>query len=103
MIGKTKNELTQLFTAENIPNAPVMSVEEIMKHKQIQDREMLVEIEEKTLGKYRVVGNPMKLDRTPACINKASPRLGEDTDYILREHGLTDIEIQKLKQEGIVS
>lgn len=103
MIGKTKNELTQLFTAENIPNAPVMTVEEIMKHKQIQDREMLVEIEEKTLGKYRVVGNPMKLDRTPACFNKASPRLGEDTDYILSEHGLTDKEIHELRKEGIIS
>jgi len=103
MLGKTKDELEQAFSALKISNAPVMSVEEIMNHQQIKDREMLVEIEDKTVGTYRAVGNPMKLDRTPAIIRKGASSLGEDNDQILSQLGFKDDEINDLRLKGIIS
>lgn len=103
MIDKTKYELSEAFSAAKISNAPVMSVEEIMNHQQIKDREMLVEIDDKTVGSYRAVGNPMKLESTPAEIRRGASRLGEDNDYILRKHGYTDKEIDELRKSGVIS
>lgn len=103
MSTRTKSELEEAFSEVKISNAPVMSVEEIMNHKQISDREMLVEIDDKTIGKYRAVGNPMKLDRTPAQIAKGASRLGEDNNHVLKKHGFTDTEIEELKENKVIS
>jgi len=103
MLGKTKDELAEVFSEVKISNAPVMSVEEIMNHQQIKDREMLVEIDDKTVGRYRAVGNPMKLDKTPALIQKGSSRLGEDNILVLKGLGYSKDEIDELRKIGIIS
>ena len=85
----TRSELQTIFTEAHIPNAPVLSVPEIMMHPQITDREMLVELNDEGIGKYRAVNNPMKLSKTPAEIRKGAPLLGQDTTRICKEFGLT--------------
>ena len=85
----TRSELQTIFTEANIPNAPVLSVPEIMMHPQIADREMLVELYDEGIGKYRAVNNPMKLSKTPSEIRKGAPLLGQDTTRICKEFGLT--------------
>ena len=82
-LDKTRRELQAIFTGANIPNAPVLSVEEVMQHPQLKAREMLVEIEDKTVGTYVAVGNPMKLEKTPAIICRGAPVLGSSTDAVL--------------------
>ena len=102
MIKKTKAELGKSFSEQKIPNAPVLSVPEVMNHKQIEEREMVVEIDDKTIGKYRAVGNPMKLDQTPAQYLKGASALGEDNIAILKSIGLSDEEIDKLQKKAII-
>ena len=82
-------KLQTIFTEAHIPNAPVLSVPEIMMHPQITDREMLVELNDEGIGKYRAVNNPMKLSKTPAEIRKGAPLLGQYTIRICKEFGLT--------------
>ena len=60
-----------------------------MIHPQIKDREMLVELNDEGIGKYRAVNNPMKLSKTPAEIRKGAPLLGQYTIRICKEFGLT--------------
>ena len=103
MLTKTKAELEEEFSAVKIPNAPVMSVEEIMNQKQISEREMLVEIDDKTVGKYRAVGNPMKLDKTPASIQKGASKLGEDNIFVLKKYGFTDEMVSELIEKEVIS
>jgi len=80
----------------------VLSVPEVMNHKQIEEREMVVEIDDKTIGKYRAVGNPMKLDQTPAQYLKGASALGEDNIAILKNIGLSDEDIDKLQKKAII-
>jgi formyl-CoA transferase len=42
-----------------------------------------------------------KLSRTPGSIRSLAPNIGENTDEILRSIGLTDIQIDSLKERGI--
>ena len=44
---------------------------------------MVVEIPHETLGSVRSLGNPIRLSRTPAVIDRPPPALGEHNEEIL--------------------
>jgi formyl-CoA transferase len=49
-----------------------------------------------------VPGIVPKLMGTPGAIRSAAPRLGEDTDAVLREVGLSEAQIAALRARGVV-
>ncbi len=53
-------------------------------------------------GKVPQVGNPIKFSETEISYDKAPPTLGQHTDEILEELGLTEEEIASFKQDGII-
>jgi crotonobetainyl-CoA:carnitine CoA-transferase CaiB-like acyl-CoA transferase len=63
----------------------VLSFDEAMADPQIVAREMVVETEHPSVGKFRTLGVPTKLSRTPGALRRPAPRLGEHTAEILRE------------------
>lgn len=99
---KTKEELQAAFTAARIPNAPVLTIPEIMKHPQIGAREMLVEVEDAGVGEYLAIANPMKLDKNPAQIRFGAPLMGQDTEKVLSSFGYSEAEIKDLYANEIV-
>lgn len=102
MLGKTRDELQELFSAVAIPNAPVLSVPEIINHQQIKDRNMIININDPGVGDYIAMGNPMKMNMTPAVYEKGAPLLGQDTENILNEFGFSKKEIDELKKAEII-
>jgi formyl-CoA transferase len=50
-----------------------------------------------------VPGIVPKLTGTPGTVRSSAPRLGEDTDAVLRESGYSDVEIAALRQRGVVA
>ncbi|MBI3912895.1 MAG: CoA transferase [Chloroflexi bacterium] len=92
-----------LLQAEGIPCGPINSIEQVFQDAQVLRREMLIEMPHPTAGKIKLVGTPLKLSRTPARITLPPPLLGEHTGEVLREIvGLSDEEIQKLREAGAV-
>jgi formyl-CoA transferase len=43
-----------------------------------------------------------KLSRTPGSHRRNAPDIGQDTDAVLHDMGLTEAQIQALKDKGIV-
>jgi crotonobetainyl-CoA:carnitine CoA-transferase CaiB-like acyl-CoA transferase len=56
-----------------------------MADAQILARDMVVETEHPSAGKFRTLGIAAKLSRTPGALRRPAPRLGEHTDEVLRE------------------
>ena len=100
--GKTREELQEAFTSANIPNAPVLTVPEVMHHPQIKERDMLIELDDPGVGNYLAMGNPMKLDKTPAELLFGAPLMGQDTDKILKSFGYSETEIKDFYAKEIV-
>jgi formyl-CoA transferase len=44
-----------------------------------------------------------KLSRTPGSHRRNAPTIGQDTDTVLQEIGLSSVQIQALKDKGIVA
>jgi crotonobetainyl-CoA:carnitine CoA-transferase CaiB-like acyl-CoA transferase len=49
-----------------------------------------------------LVGNPIHLEGAPAGEPTVPPKLGAQTDEVLRELGLTDAELAALRAKGVV-
>jgi crotonobetainyl-CoA:carnitine CoA-transferase CaiB-like acyl-CoA transferase len=63
---------------------------------------MLITLPHPTAGQATLVGNPIKLSRTPVDYRSAPPLLGENTAEILqRVLGYSSDEIARLKAAGI--
>jgi crotonobetainyl-CoA:carnitine CoA-transferase CaiB-like acyl-CoA transferase len=63
---------------------------------------MVVERAHPILGTVSLLGLPVKFSETPGDVHRIPPELGEHSDEILREIGLGDDELGRLRQQGIV-
>lgn len=99
---KTQEEWTVFFQDKNVPCEPVLSLEGVFSHPQVKDRNMVLDVAHRTEGKMKQLGIPIKLSMTPGQIRMPAPCLGEHTEEILKEFGLTTEEIGLLKDEKII-
>jgi CoA:oxalate CoA-transferase len=93
-----------IFEREGVPYSPVNNVEQICEDPQIRYRNMLVEIEQKGIGKMRIAGSPFRLSETPGRVCRGAPVLGENSEEILGSVlKKTKAEIELLKAEGVIN
>jgi formyl-CoA transferase len=98
---KTKWEVMQALNDVDVPCGPILSMKDIYEDKALYAREMLVELDHPTRGRYVQVGMPINLGDSPVE-HKRSPLLGEHTDEILQWLGHNEADIAAMKQEGAV-
>ena len=79
----TRLAVIEKLRARQVPCGQVNSVREALDDPQLLARQMVVDIPQADLGTVRVLGNPIKLSRTPAVIDRPPPGLGEHNDEIL--------------------
>jgi len=91
-----------LLEAHDIPCGPINDYAQVFADPQIVAREMVVEVDHPTLGHLKTLGSPIKLSATPPEVRRRAPLLGEHTDEVLAEAGLTGGEIASLHQAGVV-
>ena len=77
MLERDKDEWIALLEAANVPAGPINTVEEVFAEPQIQAREMQVNVPHVLNGQLQLVGNPIKLSRTPVEYRTAPPLLGQ--------------------------
>jgi crotonobetainyl-CoA:carnitine CoA-transferase CaiB-like acyl-CoA transferase len=63
---------------------------------------MIEAVEHATLGTIKVLGVPIKLSDTPGTVRSAPPTLGQHTNEVLGELGLSSKAIAELRQKGVV-
>jgi formyl-CoA transferase len=98
---KTKWEVMQALNDVDVPCGPILSMKDIYEDKALYAREMLVELDHPTRGRYVQVGMPINLGDSPVE-HKRAPLLGEHTDEVLKWLGHNEAEIAAMKQEGAV-
>lgn len=91
--GYTVSEAVELINNGGVPSSPILGIDEICEDEHTKVREMLIELEHPTAGKFRIPGNPVKLSKTPAVIQSPSPLLGEHTEEIIGKFKEVKIEL----------
>lgn len=98
----TVEEWEQILNQQGIPAGPVYQMDQSLDHPQVRHREMVVEREHPVMGTVRLLGLPVKLSETPGDVYRVPPALGEDTNAVLREIGLGDDELNRLREQNII-
>ena len=93
---------TDLLTAAGVPVGPILTVPETVEHPQVLARGMVVDLPHSTEGTVRTLGSPLKLSDTPPNLRHASPTHGQHTAEILVDLGLSQDEIDGLRQRGAI-
>jgi crotonobetainyl-CoA:carnitine CoA-transferase CaiB-like acyl-CoA transferase len=85
-----------------IPAGPVLDVLEMQANEQTRARAMIVETPHTTLGAVTTIGLPVKFSATPGGIARGAPTYGEHTREVLRAHGFSDPEIDRMAKSGAI-
>jgi len=99
---KTTAELTERFEAEDVPHAVVNDLATLHLDPQLVANDVLVEQVHPRAGRQRQPRPVPQFEGTPAAIQRPAPLLGEHTDEVLGELGLSADEIVALRREGVL-
>ena len=98
----TTTEWEKRFTEANVPHAVVRDYAGIFAHEQTLARGMKVTIRDPSGNPVELIGNPIHLTGADATTPTPPPTLGEQTDDVLRELGLSADEVAALRVKGVV-
>ena len=93
-LTRTADEWMEALRREDVPCAPVNTLDRVMKDPQILHRNMVVEVGHPAGGTFKCMGNPVKAGGAEE-IFRHPPALGEHSEEILREilgYGPQDIQ-----------
>ncbi len=83
MLQRDKADWLQLLEAAQVPVGPINTVAEVFDEPQIRARDMQVTVPHGQNPDLQLVGNPIKLSRTPVEYRRPPPTLGEHTESVL--------------------
>ncbi|MHB0868941.1 MAG: CaiB/BaiF CoA transferase family protein [Chloroflexota bacterium] len=100
LASRTTDEWMVLMEEAGIPSAPVNNLAQALQEPCVQERHMLVEVDQPGYGKAHIAGNPVKLSRSSSEEFTPTPALGEHTVEVLKEvAGYPPESIEKLLRE----
>jgi crotonobetainyl-CoA:carnitine CoA-transferase CaiB-like acyl-CoA transferase len=94
----------EVLNDAGVPCGPVYSINETFEDPQVKHLEVVRQVDHPRLGKLDVVRQPVNLTATPQpqTLRYATPDVGEHSDVILGEMGLSADEIAKLRDAGAI-
>lgn len=99
----TVTEVLAALDAAAVPAGRIYTVQDIANDPHYLARGMLEEVQMHDGSLLKVPGMVPKLSRTPGLHRRNAPNLGQDTDAVLAELGITDEQIQAMRLRGIVA
>jgi len=91
-----------LLTESGVPCGDVREVADTLADSQLTARQMIESVEHATIGQMKVLGVPIKLSETPGSVRSAPPTLGQHTNAVLTELGLSGSDIDALRRDKVV-
>lgn len=92
----------EALAAAEVPCGPVYAMDQVFADPQVRHLGMAPTVRHPDLGEVALVGQAIKLSRTPAELRTATAGLGEHTDEVLQELGYSAQEVAAMRAEGAV-
>jgi formyl-CoA transferase len=99
----TVDEVLAALEQAAVPSGRIYTVEDIAKDPHYLARGMLETLSMPDGTSLMVPGIVPKLSKTPGSRHRLAPTLGQDSEAILKEMGLSDQQIQQLIAQGVVT
>src|SRR3546814_21091208 len=84
------------------PSGPIYTMDQVFADPQVQHDRMAVPLAHPRLGELQLVGQAIKMNRTPMRMRPATPDLGEHTDAVLHQLRYDAAAVAPFPQHGPV-
>ena len=99
---RTKYEAFEALAAAGVWCGAVLTPIEVINNEHLKQREMIVTVKDDYRGDYRMIGSPVKMEKSPVTVTQA-PRYSEHTDEILKSMlGVSEDELMELRSDGVI-
>jgi len=109
-IGHVQSALAQQTAAHwndalsrvGVPCSPINTIAQLLDHPHTQASGIIVEYDHQVAGRLKGVGHPVLIDGVERQAGLPPPMLGQHTDDVLSEIGLSSEAIGELRRSGVV-
>ncbi|VVD77507.1 formyl-CoA transferase [Pandoraea capi] len=101
--SKSLTEVLALLGDARVPAGKVYTVKDIVEDPHFRARDMILSQTTRDGYEVEVPGVVPKLMGTPGTVRTSAPRLGEDTDGVLRQLGLSAQDVHALRDKGVIA
>ncbi|KAA2213527.1 CaiB/BaiF CoA transferase family protein [Teichococcus oryzae] len=98
----TSANWVERLNAAGVPCGPINTIDQVFEDPQVQHLGIATYLNGGSNAPVGYVAQPMTLSRTPSAIHSHPPALGEHTDAILGELGLSAAEIATLREQQVI-
>ncbi len=102
-VVRTVTEVLDLLGAAKVPAGRVYTAKDIAEDPHYRARDMILKQRTRDGHEIQVPGVVPKLLGTPGSVRNPAPHLGDDTDAVLQELGMTEGDITALRQRKVVA
>ena len=102
-LQRPAGEVLAVLGEARVPSGRVYTAKDIVEDPHYQAREMVLTQQTRDGHEIAVPGIVPKLLGTPGSVRSSAPKLGDDTDAVLREFGFSDSEIVALRGRKVVA
>jgi crotonobetainyl-CoA:carnitine CoA-transferase CaiB-like acyl-CoA transferase len=88
--------------AHEVGFSPIQDIADVFADPQMRAREAIVPVPDSQLGTVRMQAVVPRFSATPGQVRVAGPALGEHNDGVWREAGLSEAEIARLRDGGVI-
>ena len=102
---RSTGEWITLLHDKAVPCGPINTIAQAFEDPQVRARGLRVELTRKAgdgIPQIGTVASPLRLSKTPVRYRGAPPALGQHTEEVLREWGLSEHDIEVLRASGTV-
>ncbi len=102
LVTRTSAEWVEILNAAGVPCGPIYTMDQVFADPQVKHLGVSTPVEHPRLGTLHLLGQAVKLSRTPATLAAASPERGQHNEEVLREAGYDAAAIEQFKTKGII-
>jgi formyl-CoA transferase len=103
MFGKASvDHWVERFLAAGVPAGPILDYGQVLASEHAAAREMVMEVPHPVEGSFKALGFPVKMSGTPQSIRFPPPLLGEHTEEVIHELGLSE-KLDEIRARGAFS
>lgn len=100
--ARSVDEIQRSCDENGVPVSRIMSMADIFADPHYAARGMLAEVDDPKLGRIRLPGVVPRFSATPGAVRTPGRGIGQDNHEVYAELGLSEAEIARLDEEGVI-
>ena len=102
LLDRSKHEAWSQAQASRVLCGPLNTMADLLGDETFRGRGAFEKVDHPVAGSFTYPGRPFMMNASPWSIRRPAPLLGQHTDEVLTELGMSDSDIESLRSEGVI-